>query len=301
VLAAKHVDRNKQENEMLVRKLKGALAAAAIGSVLVGMSAGAAFADPLDFTWNPAGPGVGLSSAGSMFTADNITISDYAVIDVPANPTPIGSVTESGFLRFTAFALNGSSISDPPGFNGAAGATTYQLYISFTATGHLNDISAVLGNPPGTNFSGKFDSLSFSMFGDPGSNDVFSVDTTTNTPTATNTGGDILLANGGLAGGLNQAFINSGIPSANVTTTFNEVLPGFFVSPPAIIQLFMESSFTNTSGAASSAPCGNDTCFRIQAGGGNLDFVAVPEPSTLSLLGAGLLLLGFGMRRRKAA
>jgi hypothetical protein len=283
---------------MFIQKIKHAVLGTAVaGALFAGMASPAAAAG-IQFTWNPNATSVPLSGPGTTFTADDINVFDYAVINLPSDPTVAFSVVENGFLKFSSFGLLGSSIANPAGFNGAAGSDPYQLYISFTSTSHLTQVA------PGI-FTGAFDSLSYTLWGDVLGNDSFTV--AANSPSASNLGDDLALASGVLdPTGLNQANILNGIPQANVQTTFTEnpAQAGFFVNPPSIITLFLEASFTNTTQVVSTAACGLNTCISINGGGGNADFLtkSIPEPGTLSLVGLGLLGFGFfGAKRRSRA
>jgi len=257
-----------------------------------------------NFTWNPAGGGISTNGSGtSQFSADKVTIADYAVINIPGNPMLPGSISESGTLAAASFVnLGGTNAGFVGGTGtglGVPGATPYQLYITFTSTSHFTTFI------PGVVAIGVFDSVSYSLWGDKGGNCDFSP-TGISGCSAIN---QIELANGSLStSGVNQVSILGIIPSANVQLTFNELVPGFFVSPGPNFTLEMEGAFTNTPGATTSN-CGPinggvNCSVTIDGGGGNLDFLAtpnrVPEPGTLWLLGAGLLGLA-GMSRRLRA
>jgi len=261
-----------------------------MGALFMVMAGTPAYATT-NFTWNPSG--VGLSTAGP-FTANNITIADYAILNIPAIPTVPGSITENGTLAFTSYTgLSGTLNGFVPGTgnpaDAIAGATPYQLYISFTSTSHFTTVG------PGVAV-GQFDALSYTFIGDKGGNCDFS-------PTGvTGCGADpqITLASGALGTGANQVSIINGFPAASVDLTFNPaaLAAGFFVSPTNVTMV-MSGAFTNTCGAVGGTQVGQ-VCnlpstrqITINGGGGNLDFLAtpnrVPEPGTLWLLGAGLL------------
>lgn len=272
-----------------------------VGAALLATSP--ANAGLVNFTWNPAYPG-GISTnttGNAQFSADKITIADYAIINIPANPTLPGSITESGTLAATSFVnLTGVGPFPNAGFvngtgsgSGLAGATPYQLYITFNATSHFTT------NVPGAAL-GVFDSLTYTLWGDKGGNCDFAPTGVTGCSPASTA-----LANGSLGTGANQVAIINGFPSASVDLSFNELVPAFFVNPPPSVVLTLSGAFTNTCGVVGGTQNGavcvlpNPSQITINGGGGNLNFDAVPEPGTLWLLGAGLLgLAGVGRRMR---
>ena len=73
----------------------------------------------------------------------------------------------------------------------------------------------------------------------------------------------------------------------------------FFISPPSFVELDLESSFTNIAGVVKLHTGLPSSYLNITGGGGNLDLVTTPEPTTLTLFGAGLLGLGMVRSRRK--
>lgn len=278
-------------------RLSSLLASTVLAAATVAMlGTTSASAAPITFTWNPAGTTGGVLSSPSpsspQFSANNMTVADYATIDL----SNLANVTESGILAVTSFALQGGSSlhgfvnGTGAGAGGAiGGATPYQLYFTFSSTSFLA--------PNGTGgLTGQFTSLSYTLWGDTGGNCVFST-------SGAACGGDtqLALATGSLSNqGLNSVNINSGgIPAANVDVT---IIPGanagsFFVNPSNLAGFLFETAFTNTTGVVSRS--GN--IITINGGGGNVDMipVPVPEPVTLSVFGAGLA-GAVAMRRRKA-
>ena len=288
-----------------MRAVKSALIGAGIGALLAVMGAGPAAASPINFTWNPsATSGTPLSLAAPLppqFTANNLNIADYATINLgaPNGSGGFNNVTENAILAVTSLALQSPSISAPgfvPGqghgaLTGQVGATPYELYFVVTSTSQLA--------PDGTGgLAGSFTSLSYTMFGDVGGNCTFSA--SAGGP-STACGGDtqLVLATGTLPPGTgdNSASINNqGVPSANVAATITPGANagGFFVNPSNLALVEFSAAFINTTQVSSEPSPG---LFVINGGGGNVD-IAVPEPLTLSLFGAGLLGAGALRRRR---
>jgi len=268
--------------------LKNALMAAGVGAVLAVLSAAPASATPITFTWNPSLTSGGVLSTGGAFTANNMFVSDYATINV-GNP---GAITEHSILAVNNFNagvspagfVNGNGI--PSGAN--PGGTPYQLYFVIDSLSHVT--TPIDAN----NFLGRFDSLTYTLYGDVGGKCTFSASFTA----AASCSGDqqLALATGNLSNqGLNQANVLGGIPSANADATViaGPNAGGFFVSPADLTSILFEAAFTNTPGVVTRS----GDVITINGGGGNVD-VVVPEPLTLSLFGAGLVGAAALRRRR---
>jgi len=275
-------------------RISSLLASAALAATLA-VLASPASATP--FTWNPSATSGSALSNATAFTASNITINDYAVIDV-ANPA---IVTESAILSVQNFNVATPGLVNNSGI-AQNGANPYALYFTVTATSHLA--------PSGPGLFGSFDTLTYTLWGDVGGNCTFSASAS---GPAKSCGGDTQLAlvTGSLSTlGTNQVSIVNGIPSAAVDVTIaNGANAGnFWVSPSLLSAFQFETSFTNTLqeittsgtkfiiGAATGCGVNQD---QPCPGGGTIDLVPIPEPVTLSIFGAGLAGAA-AMRRRKA-
>jgi hypothetical protein len=278
-------------------RISSLLASAALAATLAALASPAS-ATP--FTWNPsATTGTQLSNAGA-FTASNITINDFAVIDT-ANPAV---VTESAILSVQNFNVATPGLVNNSGI-AQTGANAYALYFTVTATSHLA--------PAGPGLFGSFDTLSYTLWGDVGGHCTFSASAA---GPASSCGGDtqLSLATGSLSTlGTNQVSIVGGIPSAAVDVTIangaNAGTPGtgFWVLPTLLAGFQFETSFTNTLQEITTSGSkfiigASTTCNTTGApcpGGGTIDLIPIPEPLTLSVFGAGLAGAA-ALRRRKA-
>lgn len=258
------------------------LSVAALGLIATGYVAPASAT--ITFTWNPSATG---NTTAGTFSANRYGLGDWASIDT----SNLSDVTDTGFLNITDFTLSGSPVSTV----NTSGSGGYGIYLQFNATAHLT--------PVGSDLIGAFDSVSYTEYLYSTKNGLASFGFSGTTPTITLPSGanPVVLATGSgpIGGTANLADILDGVPGANVGTTFapNSAEAGFFVNPSAAVTLNLEQAFTNTPGVITTM----GPIFLIHGGGGNGDFfssVPVPEPMALSILGVGLVSLGFVRRRR---
>lgn len=227
---------------------------------------------------------------GTLFSTQFIDFSYEAEIDFSQ-----GAFSETGMGFFGTFR---NSLGGAPVANTGLG-TSYQLYVLFSGTGGAGPNGA-------GGIDGTFSSFNVSIYIDPGLNttsNTFTVGTGAGNESKTRTGvtsDDVLILTGTLATGGFHVF--NGLAGGDFDVLLNvnsfeaSVLGGTaFLGP--VVQADINGVNTVITGLG--AFPGDIVDARIIGSGNTSLQSTIPEPTSLALLGIGLLGLAMGTRRNK--
>lgn len=253
---------------MFKKQIVSAIAGAALA---LGMASASA---AVTFTVTPSGlPG----ESGASFQANSITGNSSELL----HSTATGH-TGSGYIKYGYFL---DTNNQQRFFDSDAG---YGLYVKFTLTDTYGSPENILT------------SLTFDMYADRNRDNIFTASGTAANGTGTEAsvvdvgGDDILIGSGSLVRGV-AAFNTVGGAALNANTTFSLTNAGklYFTAPNPFFNMSFNGFNNPTGGAVINA----DGTIAINAGG--VTTFDVPEPTSVALLGLGLLGLAARRRRQK--
>jgi hypothetical protein len=299
------------------QRLLGTVAACALASGLAASAHGA----PV-FTTDPDAiySGAGVSS----LMANNISGTSSALIEETSGGGGPGSTqSESGYIYFTTLDL-GTTTVETIGNHSTGG---YGLALTFNATSTTT--TGTVGSAGNQN---ALTTLTFTLYAIPNSEintdlgTPASASTTTNgvfTPATMTLTDATVLGTGNLISGV-ASFNASGGPAFNATALFDLCTgsgtasqggaivadaactsglgSSYFIAPIPFFDIAFDESNTTPSNLETNPGFpsdGNGTYAAITSDTAQVNFVGVPEPSTLALFGSGLIGLGLPWVRRR--